>query len=380
VGSSATATSDPAPRARTRRPYIDWLRGLAVVIMILAHTTDSWTLPADRSLYLYSVVVKIAGMAAPLFLFLAGLAVSLSASAKARKTGDPAGAAVAVRRRGWEILGLGFVLRVQSWVLGLFHAPFVSMLKVDILNIMGLAMAVAATVWGLCRRPASRVAAFAAVALAISLATPLIRDASWPALLPDGVEWYLRPPPGRSWFTLFPWAGLLFAGSAIGVLVDGTRDPQAERRLNQAFVLGGGALFALAWAGSHWPSIYAHSSFWTTSPSYFVMQVGLVTAMLGGAYYWLQRPTARHWSPMLVFGDSSLFVYWVHVELAYGGATMFLQRKLPFWWCLAAFALFTAFMLWLTLVKNRVVARWKSRDKGAEGQRGKGAQAQTAGA
>jgi uncharacterized membrane protein len=332
--------------------------------MILAHTSDSWTRAADRSLYPYNVVVKISGMAAPLFLFLAGLAVSLSASAKARKTGDVAGAAAAVRRRGWEILGLGFVFRLQSWVLGLFHAPMASMLKVDILNIMGLAMAGAAAVWGLCRRPASRVAAFVAIALAVCLVTPLLRDASWPALLPDAVEWYLRPPPGKSWFALFPWAGLLFAGAAIGVLVDQATDPDAERRLNRAFVLGGAATVALAWAGSHWPSIYPHSSFWTTSPSYFAMRVGLMTLMLGAAYYWLRRPTADRWSPMLVFGDSSLFVYWVHVELAYGGATMFLHRKLPFWWCLAAFVLFTAFMLGLTIAKNRFVGWWKGPRRG----------------
>jgi hypothetical protein len=49
------------------------------------------------------------------------------------------------------------------------------------------------------------------------------------------------------------------------------------------------------------------------------------------------------------------------VELAYGGATKFLQRRLPFWWSIVAFLLFTAFMLWLTLVKNRVVARWTRR-------------------
>jgi uncharacterized membrane protein len=347
--------------ASTRRPYIDWLRGVAVVIMILAHTSDSWTRAADRSLYPYSVVVKISGMAAPLFLFLAGLAVSLAAGAKSRKTGDVAGAAASVRRRGWEILGLGFVFRIQSWALGLFRQPAAGMLKVDILNIMGIAMAAAATVWGLCRRPASRVAAFAALALGTALVTPPIRDASWPAWLPDAVEWCLRPPPGKSWFTLFPWAGLLFAGSAVGVLVDRATDPEAERRLNRAFVLGGGGLFALAWVGSYWPSIYPNSSFWTTSPSYFGMRVGLMTLMLGLAHYWLRRPRARHWSPMLVFGDSSLFVYWVHVELAYGGASKLLQRRLPFWWCIVAFLLFTAFMLWLTLVKNRVVARWTSR-------------------
>ena len=38
----------------SRRAYIDWLRGLAVVVMIEAHTIDAWTVddPAVRAAYL----------------------------------------------------------------------------------------------------------------------------------------------------------------------------------------------------------------------------------------------------------------------------------------------------------------------------------------
>ena len=37
------------------------------------------------------------------------------------------------------------------------------------------------------------------------------------------------------------------------------------------------------------------------------------------AYLWEQRPTAgRRWSPLQLLGRSSLFVYWIHVELVYG--------------------------------------------------------------
>ena len=36
---------------------------------------------------------------------------------------------------------------------------------------------------------------------------------------------------------------------------------------------------------------------------------------------WAQRPGAARWSPLLVFGQTSLFVYWVHVEIVYGFVT-----------------------------------------------------------
>jgi uncharacterized membrane protein len=349
-----------APATRTRRAYIDWLRGVAVVIMILAHTTDSWTLPADRGTPAYSLIVKISGMAAPLFLYLAGLALSLSAGAKARKTGQVSAAASAVGRRGWQILGLALLFRLQSWILGLFRAPAASMLKVDILNVMGLAMAGAAAIWGLSARPLVRVVLLSGTAIAISLVTPPLRAAAWPAALPDALEWYLRPPASRSWFTLFPWAGLLFAGAATGVLVDGAREPGTERRLISGLAISGALVFGLSLWGSHLPSVYANSAFWTTSPSYFFLRVGLMTMLLALAYAWCLRPTAHRWSPMLVFGNSSLFVYWVHVELAYGGFSKPLRRALPLPRALVAFGLFTGLMLVLTILKTRLVVRWKA--------------------
>ena len=87
----------------------------------------------------------LGGMGAPLFLFLAGVAVVLSAESKLRKTGDVQAAWTAARNRGWQVFGLAFLFRLQSYILsGFFSAA--SLLKVDILNIMGPAIAMAAIV------------------------------------------------------------------------------------------------------------------------------------------------------------------------------------------------------------------------------------------
>ena len=66
-----------APPAGGRLAYLDWLRGLAVLVMIEAHTLDAWTRAPDRQSFGYGVAMVIGGMGAPLFLFLAGIAVSL---------------------------------------------------------------------------------------------------------------------------------------------------------------------------------------------------------------------------------------------------------------------------------------------------------------
>ena len=77
----------------------------------------------------------LGGFGAPLFLLLAGVAVSLSAGSKMRRARDRQAAARAVMRRGLEIFALAFLFRVQAWILG--WSPNWTLLRVDILNVMG---------------------------------------------------------------------------------------------------------------------------------------------------------------------------------------------------------------------------------------------------
>ena len=58
------------------------------LIMIEAHILDSWTRYDDRQSALYGAAMLVAGLGAPLFLFLAGVSVSLSAASKLRRTSD----------------------------------------------------------------------------------------------------------------------------------------------------------------------------------------------------------------------------------------------------------------------------------------------------
>ena len=92
-----TITSDTV-----RHAYLDWVRGVAVLIMIEAHVLDAWTHAADRTRPLFGYAMILGGFGAPLFLFLAGVAVVLSAESKFRKTGDFAASwrAVAEARDG----------------------------------------------------------------------------------------------------------------------------------------------------------------------------------------------------------------------------------------------------------------------------------------
>ena len=56
-------------------------------------------------------------------------------------------------------------------------------------------------------------------------------------------------------------------------------------------------------------------------------------------------------------GRSSLFVYWIHVEMAYGGVSLFLKRRLPLEWSLIGTAALCILLYVLVRWKNRFMAR-----------------------
>jgi hypothetical protein len=70
-----------------RHAYLDWVRGVGVLIMIEAHVLDAWTSAADRTRPVFGYAMILGGFGAPLFMFLAGVAVALSGESKFRKTG-----------------------------------------------------------------------------------------------------------------------------------------------------------------------------------------------------------------------------------------------------------------------------------------------------
>src|SRR4030095_4446475 len=166
-------------------------------------------------------------------LFLAGIALALAAGSRIRRGRTPDEVAALARRRAGQSFGIAFLFRHQSWV-SVGGDPVQALLKVDILNIMGLSMLAAAVLWGLGRFPRGRFAWLAGAAGRVQVITPVVRSAPWLSPLPDPIEWYIRPIPGRGTFTLFPWAGFLLAGAAIGIWLDTARTAPAERRVNLA--------------------------------------------------------------------------------------------------------------------------------------------------
>jgi len=351
-GTLRSILGSPSIRGSERRGYLDWVRGLAVVIMIEWHTLDSWTRPADRDGDPFWYCMLVGGFAAPLFLFMAGASVSLASGSRLRRGQGSWQAAKAMIRRGGFVWVLAILFRVQAWLLGP-GATVSGLFKVDILNIMGPAISMAALIWGATRGVTTRLLALTAAAVAMAFLTVPVRAAGWLAPLPDALEWYVRPTPGRTTFTLLPWAGFVFAGAAVGVVLDRACTEIAERRVNFVLGAGGLALALASFGASYLPAIHEASRFWTTSPAFFLLRVGVLTTLLPLAYAW-GRWRLPGFSPFEQFGRTSLFVYWIHVELVYGFFSYPLQRTLPLPIAFAAFLAFTALMLRASILKTRL--------------------------
>ncbi len=328
-----------------RRPHLDWLRGIAVLIMIEAHTIDSWTRAADRTGPAYSWAVIVAGFGAPAFLFLAGITSMIAAGGRLRRGSSHSDVTRAALRRGAWIFVLAFLFRLQSMAISGGAFPE-ALLKVDILNVMGLAMLAGAAGLALATTSNRRVWLFAAITVAVAMVTPIIRETPTLDWLPDPLEAYLRPKPGRTNFTLFPWTAFFMGGCVVGACLDSAGD---GRRLNWLLAGTGAALAIGGYAASFLPPLYNEASFWTSSPTFFFLRLGILMLALAVAY-----ALSHLWrgKALQEFGRASLFVYWIHVELVYGIFSAPIHRKLSFPTALMAFMAFTAAMFGLVRLKN----------------------------
>ena len=193
---------------------------------------------------------------------------------------------------------------------------------------------------------------------AIAMVTPLVRRAPWLAPLPDPLEAYLRPAGPYSAFPLFPWAGFLFAGVA--------RRRSDRRRRADASTPGRGCSSGLAvrrgrgvWLGL--ARVVSTGALPDRQLLARFADVLLHPARAGDAdscrSAWVVeqlRAGRALLQPLVTLGRSSLFVYWIHIEMVYGVIAEPLKAAAAaVGVACRARLLMTLFLYALVLLKNR---------------------------
>ena len=330
----------PVNPAADRKLWLDWQRGLAVVYMVIWHTWDSWRADGVVPTSLHDWVNLIGGVAAPSFLYMAGLSQVLADGALARK-GVPAHVRRSrTLRRGAWLLAVAYGFRIVEYLLGgAYRVPggWHHILRVDVLNVIAVSFLLGALFTVGVERRLHVIAAVGATALVVFLA-PVI--AAWkhdPSHFLD----YLYSEWPRGIFHLFPWSGFLFAGSAAGVLVvarwrvgfgPATRrpartDPEGVTAGPAVWLALGILLVVAGWATDKLPPFYAHQDFWKTSPSWFAMRLGFVVAT-SGALQLVPALGDRRLAWLRLIGRHSLLGYFVSVEIPYGHLSRPFHRSL----------------------------------------------------
>ncbi len=350
------------------------MRGLACVLMFQTHCYDSWLSPSARQskFFMYS---QLGGtFPAPLFLFLAGISFALVTDKLRQKNLAPAQIARATIRRGGEIFAFGLLFRLQEYLIAWGWAPLSDLLRVDVLNTIGLSMMLMGVLCWLVlsfqRGAQTRVAlvlSSAGTALLISLLTPPLWTNWQPHWLPWPLESYINgvhnlgtPQPWL--FPVFPWTAFAFAGLAAGFIL---QSEWARKREALIFSLAGVAglvlIAAARWLDAQPHQLYAAYDYWHTSPTFLWLRVGMLLVILTASYAWC-RWGAAQWgfSPLIQLGQASLLVYWVHLEFVYGRASILPKHGVDV--RNASLGLLTIFLAMLTLA----FLRTRLKGRGAE--------------
>jgi uncharacterized membrane protein len=376
TGAGASAAPHAAPRERLHA--LDWLRGIAVLVMAECHVFNALLAPEYRSASWFSVLNWLNGFVAPAFLLVSGGVMGMNL-----QRGWEKGTARRWRRVG-QIFVVAYLLHLPTPLLWQYFGPRGPHLielwtKMDILQCIAGSLAIILLLVPVTRTP--RIHRGACVALGILAATCATPVARWAAVV-SAPKWLLNYlwPTGVGKFPLVPWAAFPLIGVWLGPAIfncircvsigppaahaaaSGQR-PRMDQTM-RALLAGVAMLVASTLMSS--PIAY-------DGPFVFE-RLGWVLIGLA-ACSWLDRPwRATKW--ILEFGELSLWSYTVHLIIVYGSCvTLGLDTLVPraaTWWvrraksdapAVVGFSPLVA-LAWLAVVLfvTAVVVRWRAKN------------------
>jgi uncharacterized membrane protein len=332
--------------------------------MFEVHCYDAWLGGAARQGGFFGLTQFSGTVPAPLFIFLAGISSALVTDRMRRKGAKASTIGKRIIRRGLEIFALGLVFRVQEYWLGQPWAPSTDLLRVDVLNMIGISIVLMGILCGLVQNRKADITLAASACLAMALVTPLLWTTWRLHWMPwyiesyiNGVHIYANPQPWL--FPIFPWTAFAFAGLATGFIL--TSDWARRNPSQIAAILGGSgiAMFFLSRLLDAVPlRMYSVYDYWHTSPNFFLARVGIVLVVVWAGYAWCQWGWgAKGFSPLIQLGQTSLLVYWVHIEFVYGRFSILAQHSQGIAMATLGFLIIFAAMLMLSMARTRMKGR-----------------------
>src|SRR5258708_5284053 len=274
----------PLPTQSSRLSYIDWLRGLACLLMFQTHCYDSWLRPDLRDTALYKWSQLGGPLPAPLFIFLAGISMALVTERLREKGIARNTIAKQTIFRSAEIFALGILFRLQEYALGYKWVPWTDLFRVDVLNILGLSMILMALFCWLASAEqiaaarARTIAGALTAATLIAMLTPPLSTTHRPRFLPSSPPRSLCSSPA----------------SPLGSLLS---SPPPRRNEALFFFLlglsGVGACYLSRLFDQSPVHLYAVYDYWHSNPNFLLMRCGILLIILFLVYAWCRWGLAQ---------------------------------------------------------------------------------------
>ena len=323
-----------ASPASGRLLFLDGLRGLALVFMVLNHTGRYW-IERPMGWPRYHLVYLTVPLAAPIFLFLVGFCLPLSYLNSTVTRGER------YLSVAWKYVRRGARLVLAGWLLTLLVFPDEPLFGGGVLQTIGLSIIGLTPVLPLLNRRAARwllAAAAVAIYASFNLAHPVLR--AW-----------LRGHPvvTEVWFTdfpLWPWFAFPLLGAALGwVWTEVHRRGDDDRRYFTLMSLAGTLCFAafliLELTIGRTPHFHSGRDLvlnrhWNPGAVTCLWILGVIFTLLPVTHYLMQvRQVRAPW--LVIFGQNALMLYFVHQIIVITLLRQHLGVLFQSWW-LYAFA------------------------------------------
>jgi len=305
---------------KKRIAFIDFHRGLAILVMIEVHVFNALLSPEIQNQSWFSIVRFINGLVAPSFLFVSGFAFIIAAEKKTEE----------FRKYGhvfWNQIGRILLIYFAGYSL---HLPFHSLSKiltdstpeqlksffaVDILQTIALGLLILLLIVLFVKKKKCQLYLIIAGALFFILFAPAIWSFDFGTFLPIYLSGYLNTNNG-SLFPLFPWLSFMFIGSVFGRIYISLMAKNSLKNFDQLilslslFLIVTGHLFL-------WKDFPIHFQLSVPNYFFFMVRFGYVLLILYISKVVTEKIDFSK-SFIMDLSRESLLVYWLHLVLLFG--------------------------------------------------------------
>lgn len=328
---------------KNRIIFIDLMRAFAVIQMVQGHTIDVLLTPELRTAenLAYSVWLFMRGMTAPIFMFTAGTTFTyLFRLAKEPFEKNPR--VIKGVKRFLLLIFIGYILRYPTATLIDFSNVTESQWKiffaVDVLHLIGFGILFVLILAYLSEKiKLGDYTVFLAGALIFFLPAQLFNNIQWINYLPHPVASYLYTGTG-SQFPLFPWAGYVVLGGALGSYLAKNPAVFKSPKFSLTLAVIGFMLLFLSYIGGDIANLFGYKLDRSSDSILTILfRVGFVL-VLNALVSFISISIETIPRIIILVGRNTLLIYVVHLMILYGSAW---NKGLNHYWGKSLYASYT---------------------------------------